>query len=40
MAPTPTPNQLAAYQEQMDDFRYWEEADAAMDRASDGPDEW
>lgn len=40
MAPQPTPNQMAAYQEAMQDHRYWEQADAEMDRASDGPDEW
>lgn len=40
MAPQPTPNQMAAYSELQDDFRYWEAADAEMDRASDGPDEW
>jgi hypothetical protein len=31
---------MAAYSELQDDFRYWEEADAMADRASDGPDEW
>jgi hypothetical protein len=40
MAQDPTPNQLKAYQELMDDYRYWADAQAEADRASDGPDEW